>query len=55
MHFLKSRVFLGWGLKILWSEVMNNYGIPEIRVFLHAEMLKFRLSGDLLAGVLELE
>ena len=34
MHFLKIRVFLGWILRILWSEVMKNYGVPEIRVFL---------------------
>ena len=34
MHFLKSRVFLGWVLGILWSEVANNFAVPEIRVFL---------------------
>ena len=26
---------------------MNNYGIPEIRVFLHPEMLKFHVVGEL--------
>ena len=34
MHFLKIRVFLGLVLRILWSKVMNNYGVPKIRVFL---------------------
>ena len=34
MHFLKIRVFLGWVLRILWSKVMNNYGVPKIHVFL---------------------
>ena len=32
--FLKIPVFLGWILRILWSEVTNNYGVPKIRVFL---------------------
>ena len=34
MHFLKIPVFLGWILRILLSEVTNNYGVPKIRVFL---------------------
>ena len=34
MHFLKSRVFLGWVLGILWSEVVNNFAVPKIHVFL---------------------
>ena len=34
MHFLKIPVFLGWILRILWSKVTNNCGVPEIRVFL---------------------
>ena len=32
MHFLKIHVFLGWVLRILWSEVMNNFGVPKICV-----------------------
>ena len=32
--FLKIPVFLGWILRILWSEVTNNYGVPKIHVFL---------------------
>ena len=31
----------------LWPKVMNNYGIPKIRVFLHPEMLKFCIVGEL--------
>ena len=34
MHFLKIRVFLGPILRILWSEMTNNLGVPEIQVFL---------------------
>ena len=34
MHFLKIPVFLGWILRIPWSKVKNNYGVPKIRVFL---------------------
>ena len=33
----KIRVFLGWILAILWPKVMNNYGVPEIHVFLYSE------------------
>ena len=32
--FLKSHVFLGWVLRILWSKVVNNFAVPKIRVFL---------------------
>ena len=32
--FLEIPVFLGWILRILWSKVTNNYGVPENRVFL---------------------
>ena len=55
MHFLKIPVFLGWILRILWSEVMNNYGVPEIRVFLHAETFEFHVVGELSCWGLELE
>ena len=34
MHLLKICVYLGWVLRILWSEVTNNFGFPKIRVFL---------------------
>ena len=47
MHFLEIPVFLGWVLRILWSEVMNNYGVPEICVFLGSETFKFCLVGKL--------
>ena len=55
MHFLKIPVFLGWILRILWSGVMNNFGVPKIHVFLHAEMLEFHLAGELSCWGLELE
>ena len=35
--------FLGF----LWPKVTNNYGVPKIRVFLHPEMLKFCVVGEL--------
>ena len=47
MHFLKIPVFLGWILAILSSEVTNDYGVPEIRVFLHPETFKFHVVGEL--------
>ena len=47
MHFLKIPVFLGWILRILWSEVTNNYGVPKICVFLHPEMFEFHVVGEL--------
>ena len=53
--FLKILVFLGWILRILWSKVMNNYGVPEIRVFLHPEMFKFHVVGELSCWGHELE
>ena len=55
MHFLKIPVFLGWILRILLSEVMNNYGVPKIHVFLHAEMFKFHVVGELSCWGHELE
>ena len=55
MHFLKIPVFLGWILSILWSEVTNNFGVPKICVFLHAETLKFHLAGELSCWGLDLE
>ena len=55
MHFLKIPVFPGWILRILWSEVTNNYGVPEIHIFLHVEMFEFRVVGELSCWGLELE
>ena len=55
MHFLKISVFLGWVLRILWSEVSNNYGVSEIHVFLHVEMFKFHVVGELSCWGFELE
>ena len=34
MHSLKSRVFLGWFLRILWPEMLNNFALPKICVIL---------------------
>ena len=55
MHFLEIPVFLGWFMRILWSEVTNNYGVPEIHVFLHVEMFEFCVVGKLSCWGLELE
>ena len=55
MHFLEIPVFLGWILRILWSEVTNNYGVPKIHVFLHVEMFEFHVVGELSCWGLELE
>ena len=55
MHFLKIPVFLGWILRILWSEVTNNYGVPEICILLHVEMFEFHVVGELSCWGLELE
>ena len=54
MHFLKIPVFLGWVLMILWSEVMKNYDVPKIRIFLHVDMFEFCVVGELSCWVLEL-
>ena len=55
MHFLKIPVFLGWILKIPWSEVTNNYRVSEIHVFLHVEMFEFCVVGELSCWGLKLE
>ena len=34
-------------MAFLWPKVMNNHGVPKIRVFLHPEMLKFCVVGEL--------
>ena len=34
-------------LVFLWPKVMKNHGVPKIRVFLHPEMLKFCVVGEL--------
>ena len=47
MNFLKITVFLGWILRILWYEVMNDYGVPKIHVFLHPETFEFHVVGEL--------
>ena len=53
--FTQKLYLSGLSLWILWSKVTNNYGVPEIHVFLPPETLKFCLVGELLAGVFELE
>ena len=55
MHFLEIPVFLGWILRILWSEVTNNYGVPKIHVFLHPEIFEFCVVGELSCWGHELE
>ena len=55
MHFLKIPVFLGWILRILWSKVTKNYGVLKIHVFLHVEMFKFHVVGELSCWGTELE
>ena len=55
MHFLKIPVLLGWILRILWSEVTSNYGVPKIHIFLHVEMFEFCVVGELSCWGLELE
>ena len=53
--FLKISVFLGWVLRILWSEVTNNDDVSEICIFLCVEMFKFHVVGELYCWGLELE
>ena len=53
--FLEIRVFLGWVLRILWSEVVNNDDVSKICVFLCVEMFKFHVVGELSCWALELE
>ena len=45
--FLEIPVFLGWILRILWSKVTNNYGVPKICVFLYPETFEFHAVGEL--------
>ena len=47
MAFPKFVSFWVGFLVFLWPKVPKNYGIPKIRVFLHPEMLKFHLVGEL--------
>ena len=46
MVFPKFVSFWVGFLVFLWLKVKNNYVIPKIRVFLHPEMLKFRVVGE---------
>ena len=46
--FLKIPVFQDWFLKILWSQVVNNDVVSEIRIFLGVEMLKFHVVDGVL-------
>ena len=46
MHFLKIPVFLGWVLRILWSEV------PKFASFCMWKCLNFMLQVSFLAGIL---
>ena len=55
MHFLEIPVFLGWILRILWSKVTHNYGLPEICVFLDPEMFEFHVAGEVSCWGCELE
>ena len=42
-------------LVFLWPKVAKNYGVSEIRVFLHPDMLKFCSVGELSCQGCELE
>ena len=55
MHFLEIPIFLGWVLRILWSEVMKNDGVSKIHIFLHVEMFEFHVVDELSCWGLELE
>ena len=39
----------------LWPKVVKNYGVSEIRVFLHPDMLEFHSGGELSCQGCELE
>ena len=45
--FSQNSCLSGLDLVILWLNMMNNYGVSKICVFLHPEMLKFHVVGEL--------
>ena len=47
MAFPKFVSFWVGFLAFLWPKVMNNYGVPKIRGFLHPEILEFHVVGEL--------
>ena len=55
MAFLKFVSFWVGILVFLWPEVAKNYGVSEIRVFLHPDMLEFCSVGELSCRGCELE
>ena len=55
MVFPKFVSFWVGFLAFLWLKVMNNHGVPKIHVFLHPEMLKFSVVGELSCWGHELE
>ena len=55
MAFLKFMPFWVGFLAFLWPKVAKNYGVPEIRVFLHPDMFKFHSVGELSCWGCELE
>ena len=55
MAFLKFVSFRVGFLAFLWPEVVKNYGVSEIRVFLHPDMLEFYSVGELSCQGCELE
>ena len=55
MAFPKFVSFWVEFLEFLWPKVLKNHGIQEIHVFLHPEMLKFCVMGELSCWGCELE
>ena len=47
MAFPKFVPFWVGFLVFLWPKVVKNYGVSEIHVFLHPDMLKFHSVGEL--------
>ena len=55
MAFPKFMSFWVGFLAFLWPKVTKNYGVSEIRVFLHPDMLEFHSVGELSCWGCELE
>ena len=55
VHLLEIHVFLGWLLKILWSQVANNWVVSEICDFWGEEMLEIHTFLWIFGWVLCLE
>ena len=53
--FVQNSCLSRLDLVILWLKVVKNYGVSEIRVFLHPDMLEFCSVGELSCWGCELE